>query len=175
MIIKHKQIIGIGNGLRITQQQMRNLLRCNTELSCDIRLFDSLVSISPLVDCPNGFFSPPLSLDEEMGLFNNSSIDDMLTDLTSRTSQSVVSKVRKTKPLNPLFSCLPNDSPVGQSDSPVGQSSLPMGNRRQMSTYTSFVSHRPDLSPPTNLPPIIEISQSPSLNSINSYSSAHSN
>ena len=174
MIIKHKTIIGVGNGLRVTQQQMRILLRCNTDLTCDFRLFDSLVSISPLVNSPKGSFNPPLSLDEEMGFFHNSSSDDMLTSLNSRTSPCLPMKTRKMKPLIPLFDSLPNDSPVGQSDSPVAQSSLPLGHRRQMSTFTS-VNQMPSLSPPTNLPPVIEISRSSSLISINSYASAHSN
>ena len=171
MIIKHKTIIGVGNGQRVTQQQMKMLLRCNTDLTCDYRLFDSLVSISPLMNSPKRSFNPPLNVDEEMGYFHTSSSDDMLTSLNSRISPCLSMKARKMKPLIPLFDSLPDDSPAGQSDSPVAQSSLPLGHRRQMSTFNQM----PNLSPPNNLSPVIEISRSSSLISINSYASAHSN
>ena len=169
MIIKHKTIIGVGNGLRVTQQQMKILLRCNTDLTCDYRLFDSLVSITPLVNSPNEPFNPPLNVDEEMGYFHTSPSDVMLTSLnSSRTRPCIPLKPRKMKTLIPLFDSLPDDPPAGQSDSPVTQSSL--GHRRQMSTGNPM----PIFSPPNNLPPVIEISRSSSLISINSYSSAHS-
>ena len=171
MIIKHKTIIGVGNGLRVTQQQMKILLRCNTDLTCDYRLFDSLVSITPLVNSPNEPFNPPLNVDEEMGYFHTSPSDVMLTSLNStRTRPCIPLKPRKMKTLIPLFDSLPDDPPAGQSDSPVTQSSMPLGHRRQMSTDNPI----PNLSPPNNLPPVIEISRSSSLISINSYSSAHS-
>ena len=169
MIIKHKTIIGVGNGLRVTQQQMKVLLRCNTDLTCDYRLYDSLVSITPLVNSPNEPFNPSLNVDEEMGYFHSSPSDVMLTRLNSfRTSPCIPLKPRKMKTLIPLFDSLPDDSPAGQSDSPVTQSSL--GHRRQMSIGNPM----PNLFSPNNLPPVIEISRSSSLISINSYSSAHS-